>query len=72
MIGPLLLGHATTLYDGPFTVESTYRVIRKYGITNLAGAPTAFRLLRLPRPSTTSSWPPGNSRRSRSKASCGW
>ena len=44
-IGPLLLGHATTLYDGAFTAESTYRVIAKYGITNLAGAPTAFRLL---------------------------
>ncbi len=42
---PLLLGHATTLYDGPFTVESTYRIIRKLGITNLAGSPTAFRLL---------------------------
>ena len=45
VIGPLLLGHATTLYDGPFTAESTYRVIEKYRITNLAGAPTAFRLL---------------------------
>lgn len=45
VIGPLLLGHATTFYDGPFTAESTYHVIRKYGITNLAGAPTAYRLL---------------------------
>jgi acetyl-CoA synthetase len=45
VIGPLLLGHPTTLYDGPFTVDSTYRVIGKYGITNLAGAPTAYRLL---------------------------
>jgi acetyl-CoA synthetase len=45
VIGPLLLGHATTLYNGPFTAESTYRVIDKYGITNLAGAPTAYRLL---------------------------
>jgi acetyl-CoA synthetase len=45
VIGPLLLGHATTLYDGPFTVDSTYRIIRQYGITNLAGAPTAYRLL---------------------------
>ncbi len=45
IIGPLLLGHATTLYDGAFTAESTYRVIEKYRITNLAGAPTAFRLL---------------------------
>jgi acetyl-CoA synthetase len=43
--GPLLLGHATTLYDGPFTVESAYRVIDRHGITNLAGAPTAYRLL---------------------------
>jgi acetyl-CoA synthetase len=43
--GPLLLGHATTFYDGPFTPESTYRIIRTHGITNLAGAPTAFRLL---------------------------
>ncbi len=43
--GPLLLGHATTFYDGPFTAESTYRLIQTHGITNLAGAPTAFRLL---------------------------
>ena len=43
--GPLMLGHATTFYDGPFTVESTYRLIEKLGITNLAGSPTAFRLL---------------------------
>jgi acetyl-CoA synthetase len=43
--GPLLLGHATTFYDGPFTPESTYRLIRTRRITNLAGAPTAFRLL---------------------------
>jgi acetyl-CoA synthetase len=41
----LLLGHATTFYDGPFTPESTYRLIRTRRITNLAGAPTAFRLL---------------------------
>jgi acetyl-CoA synthetase len=43
--GPLLIGQATTLYDGPFTAESTYRLIQSHGITNLAGAPTAFRLL---------------------------
>jgi acetyl-CoA synthetase len=43
--GPLLLGHATTFYEGPFTAESTYRIIATHGITNLAGAPTAFRLL---------------------------
>ena len=43
--GPLMLGHATTFYDGPFTVESSYRMIADYRVTNLAGAPTAFRLM---------------------------
>ena len=43
--GPLLMGHATTFYDGPFTADSTYAMIARYGITNLAGAPTAYRLL---------------------------
>ncbi|MFG1417943.1 acyl-CoA synthetase [Xanthobacter sp. V0B-10] len=43
--GPLLLGHATTFYDGPFTAAGTYDVIKRHGITNLAGAPTAYRLL---------------------------
>ncbi len=43
--GPLLLGHAITFYDGPFTAASTYHVLTKYHITNLAAAPTAYRLL---------------------------
>ncbi|RQP99691.1 AMP-binding protein [Burkholderia stagnalis] len=43
--GPLLLGHATTLYEGGFTVEGTYDVIERLGITSLAGSPTAYRLL---------------------------
>ncbi|WP_017131938.1 AMP-binding protein, partial [Pseudomonas agarici] len=43
--GPLSLGHPITFYDGPFTVESTCRVIEKYGISNLTGSPTAYRLL---------------------------
>ncbi|MDH0647678.1 acyl-CoA synthetase [Pseudomonas sp. GD03858] len=43
--GPLSLGHATTFYDGSFSVESCARVIDKLGITNLAGSPTAYRLL---------------------------
>jgi acetyl-CoA synthetase len=45
VIGALLLGHATVLYDGPFTAESTYRILAKYGITNLAAAPSAYRVL---------------------------
>jgi len=43
--GPLSLGHATTFYDGPFNVESCARIIAKLNITNLAGSPTAYRLL---------------------------
>ncbi|VTU32377.1 Acetyl-coenzyme A synthetase [Variovorax sp. SRS16] len=43
--GPLAMGHATLFYDGGFSVESLVRVARKYGVTNLAGSPTAFRLL---------------------------
>ena len=45
VLGPLMLGCATTFYDGPFTAESTYRLIEARGVTILAGAPTAFRLL---------------------------
>lgn len=43
--GPLALGHATTLHDGPFTVESFVRTATTLGITNLAAAPTAYRML---------------------------
>jgi acetyl-CoA synthetase len=43
--GALFMGNATTFYDGPFTAESTYRLIKEHGITNLGGSPTAYRLL---------------------------
>lgn len=43
--GPLAMGHPITFYDGPFTLESTCRIINKYAITNLTGSPTAYRLL---------------------------
>lgn len=45
IVGPLLLGHATTFHEGNFTVESAVRVIVGQRITNLAAAPTAYRLL---------------------------
>jgi acetyl-CoA synthetase len=45
VIGPLLLGHATTLVEAPFTVEGTLETIERLGITNFAGAPTAYRML---------------------------
>jgi acetyl-CoA synthetase len=43
--GPLLLGRATILYEGGFSVETTYEIIERLGITSLAGSPTAFRML---------------------------
>lgn len=43
--GPLLLGQATILNEGGFTAETTYALIARLGVTNLAGSPTAFRLL---------------------------
>lgn len=43
--GPLLIGHQTTLFDGPFTVESTAALVQEFGITNFAGAPTAYRMI---------------------------
>ena len=45
VLGPLLVGHAATLVEGPFTVDSTYDIINRLGITNFAGAPTAFRMI---------------------------
>ncbi|WP_417517251.1 AMP-binding protein [Minwuia sp.] len=43
--GPLLIGHQTTLYDGPFTIESNAAIVEKLGVTNFAGAPTAYRMI---------------------------
>lgn len=45
VIGPLALGHSTTFHEGPFTVDSCYRTIAELGVTNLTGAPTAYRML---------------------------
>ena len=45
VLGPLLLGHTTTFNEGGFTVESTVRILSERRITNLAAAPTAYRLL---------------------------
>lgn len=45
VVGALLCGHSLTFYEGGFTPESTRRIIKEYKITNLAGSPTAFRLL---------------------------
>ncbi|MFE8583972.1 AMP-binding protein [Sphingomonas sp. NCPPB 2930] len=43
--GPLLLGRATILHDGVFSAEAAIDLIARLGVTNLAGSPTAYRLL---------------------------
>ena len=42
----MLLGQTTLLYHAPFSAEATYRIWRKYGVTNFAAAPTVYRALR--------------------------
>jgi acetyl-CoA synthetase len=46
LTAPLLLGHSTVLYEGPFTVDSTVQVIAEAGVTNFVAAPTVFRMMR--------------------------
>jgi acetyl-CoA synthetase len=41
--GPLALGIATTFSEGGFDVAATVETIRRLGVTNLAGSPTAYR-----------------------------
>lgn len=43
--GPLALGHSITFHEGAFTVDSCYATIVQLGVTNLMGAPTAYRML---------------------------
>lgn len=45
LTGPLMLGQTATMSEAAFTVEMAYDVIRRFGITNLAGAPTAYRAM---------------------------
>jgi acetyl-CoA synthetase len=46
LTAPLLLGCTTVLYEGPFTVESTVRVVTELGVANMVAAPTVFRVMR--------------------------
>ncbi len=45
VIGPLLLGHPSTLHEGGFAVDGMLRVLTGQQITNLAAAPTVYRSL---------------------------
>jgi len=52
VIGPLLMGHQTILYDGPFTVEGVAALIAELGVSNFASAPTAYRAMMTSGPDT--------------------
>ncbi len=45
VVGAPLVGTATHFYEGSFSVESTYKMLEKYGITVFCSAPTAYRML---------------------------
>ncbi|MCH8137356.1 MAG: AMP-binding protein [Proteobacteria bacterium] len=45
VVGAALVGVATHFYEGAFSVESTYKMLEKYGITVFCSAPTAYRFL---------------------------
>ena len=43
VLGSLLAGSAITFQEAAFSVDAAYDVIRRFAITRLAGAPTAYR-----------------------------
>ncbi|ASP39084.1 AMP-binding protein [Bacterioplanes sanyensis] len=45
IIGPLLLGVTTHFNEASFSADNTLAFLQRYRITNLAAAPTAYRLL---------------------------
>lgn len=46
LVGPLLLGRTTIFCDGPYDVRQGYRMLTKYGVTNLTAAPSQIRAWR--------------------------
>ncbi|MBV0933642.1 AMP-binding protein [Marinobacterium weihaiense] len=46
VVGPLLLGCTTHFNEAGFTADNTFEFLRRYKITNLAAAPTAYRMLK--------------------------
>ena len=46
LIGPLLLGKPVMFFNVPFSAESIYQLMARYGVTNFAAAPTVYRALR--------------------------
>lgn len=46
ILGPLAIGRPNLLLGAGFSAELTADVIRRFGVTNLASAPTVYRVLR--------------------------
>lgn len=46
LVGPMCLGITSLLLNAGFSAELTMKVISRFGITNLAAAPTVYRSLR--------------------------
>ncbi|MEP6557529.1 MAG: AMP-binding protein [Burkholderiales bacterium] len=45
VVGPLLLGQTTRMWEAAFAVEGALRIVQEQRITNIAAAPTVYRLL---------------------------
>jgi acetyl-CoA synthetase len=45
IVAPLATGRANLLARGGFSAESTAAVLRRFGVTNFAGAPTVYRAM---------------------------
>lgn len=45
LLGPLLIGNAATMIEPTFSAELFWQVAERYGVTNIAYAPTAYRAL---------------------------
>ena len=46
VLGPLLLGRSAIFCDGPFDVGQIYRVLTKFGVTNLLAPPSWYHKMR--------------------------
>ena len=46
IVGPLLLGHSTILFNAPFDVDNALYVLKNLKVSNLATSPTVFRVMK--------------------------
>jgi acetyl-CoA synthetase len=45
VIAPLAAGRTSLLFEGGFAPETTAKIVRRFGVTNFAGAPTMYRAM---------------------------